>query len=81
MDVVGIGRIESRKEGSGGGATVPAATVSRVLFTREERCCYSTSRYCSRERNGGPAARAVRGAGNAGRGASPTAGKREGFSF
>jgi hypothetical protein len=34
-----------------------------------------------RERGGGPAARAVRGAGNAGRGASPTAGKREGFSF
>jgi hypothetical protein len=36
--------------------------------------------YCSRER-GGTAARAVRGAGNAGRGTSPTAGKREGFSF
>jgi hypothetical protein len=37
--------------------------------------------YCSRERGRGPAARAVRGAGNAGRGASPTAGKREDFSF
>jgi hypothetical protein len=38
--------------------------------------------YCSRhERGRGPAARAVRDAGNAGRGASPTAGKREGFSF
>jgi hypothetical protein len=39
--------------------------------------------YCSRAREGdrGLAARAVRGAGNAGRGASPTAGKREGFSF
>jgi hypothetical protein len=34
-----------------------------------------------RERDRGLAARAVRGAGNAGRGASPTAGKREGFSF
>jgi hypothetical protein len=43
--------------------------------------CYNTHRYCSRERGGGPAARAVRCAGNAGRGASPTAGKREGFSF
>jgi hypothetical protein len=32
-------------------------------------------------RGRGPAARAVRGARNAGRGASPTAGKREGFSF
>jgi hypothetical protein len=35
----------------------------------------------TRERDGGPAARAMRGAGNAGRGASPTAGKREGISF
>jgi hypothetical protein len=34
-----------------------------------------------REIGRGPAARAVRGAGNAGRGASPTAGKREGFFF
>jgi hypothetical protein len=32
-------------------------------------------------RGKGPAARAMRGAGNAGRGASPTAGKRKGFSF
>jgi hypothetical protein len=39
-------------------------------------------RYSSqRERGRGPATRAVRGAGNAGRGASPTAGKREDFSF
>jgi hypothetical protein len=37
--------------------------------------------YCSRGRGRGPAARAVRGAGNAGRGALPTASKREGFSF
>jgi hypothetical protein len=38
--------------------------------------------YCSCEREArGPAARAVRGVGNTGRGASPTAGKREGFSF
>jgi hypothetical protein len=37
--------------------------------------------YCSQLRGRGPAARAVRGAGNAGRGASPMAGKREGFSF
>jgi hypothetical protein len=35
----------------------------------------------ARERGRGPAARAVRGAGNAGRGASPMAGKREGFFF
>jgi hypothetical protein len=33
------------------------------------------------ERGRGPAARAVRSAGNAGRRASSTAGKREGFSF
>jgi hypothetical protein len=38
--------------------------------------------YCSCEREArGPVARAVRGAGNVGRRASPTAGKREGFSF
>jgi hypothetical protein len=35
--------------------------------------------YCSRARGGGLAARSVRGAGNGGRGASSTAGKREGF--
>jgi hypothetical protein len=40
---------------------------------------YSTRGYCPRERGRGPAARAVRGAGNAGREALPTAGKREGF--
>jgi hypothetical protein len=38
-------------------------------------------RGCSRARGRGPIARAVRAAGNAGSGASPTAGKREGFSF
>jgi hypothetical protein len=37
--------------------------------------------YCSRERGRGPTAKAVRSAGNADHGASPTAGKREGFSF
>jgi hypothetical protein len=37
--------------------------------------------YCSQLRDRGPAARAVRDAGNAGRGASPMAGKRERFSF
>jgi hypothetical protein len=42
---------------------------------------YSTCGYCSRERGRGPATRAVRGVGNAGRGASLTAGKRECFSF
>jgi hypothetical protein len=44
-----------------------ATVPTRVLFTSA--------------RGRGAAARAVRGAGNAGRGASPTAGKREGFSF
>jgi hypothetical protein len=44
-------------------------------------CRYSTRGYCSHGRGRGPAARAVRSAGNASRGASPTAGKREGFSF
>jgi hypothetical protein len=65
MGVVGIGRIESR--GAAAELQYPHATVPRG--------------YCSRARGRGPAARAVRGAGNAGRGASPTAGKREGFSF
>jgi hypothetical protein len=60
---------EERVEGSGVGATVPAALQYRAGTVRV------------RERGGGPAARAVRGAGNAGRGASPTAGKRQGFSF
>jgi hypothetical protein len=58
---------EERVEGSGGGATVPRATVpGGTVHARETR---------------GLAGRAVRGAGNAGRGASPMAGKREGFSF
>jgi hypothetical protein len=55
-------------EGNGNGATVPAR--------------YSTHGYCSCERETeGQVARAVRCAGNVGRGASPPAGKREGFSF
>jgi hypothetical protein len=37
------------------------------------------ARYCSHERGRGPAIRAMRGVGNAGRGALPTASKREGF--
>jgi hypothetical protein len=49
------------------GATVPAVLQYRG--------------YCSQLRGRGPAARALRGAGNAGRGASPMAGKREDFSF
>jgi hypothetical protein len=65
MDAVGIERGESR--GAAAELQYPRATVPRVLFTSV--------------RGRGPAARAVRGAGNAGRGASPTAGKREGFSF
>jgi hypothetical protein len=65
MDVVGIGRRESRRAAA---LQYPRATVpARVLF--------------SSARGKGAAARAVRGAGNAGRGASLTAGKREGFSF
>jgi len=45
--------------------------------------CYSTNGYCSRGGGceGERAAARVGGAGNAGRGASPTAGKREGISF
>jgi hypothetical protein len=65
MDVVGIGRRESREAAAE--LQYPRATVPRVLFTSA--------------RDKGPAARAVRSAGNAGRGASPTAGKREGFPF
>jgi hypothetical protein len=43
---------------------------------------YSAYGYCSRGQSSrGPAAMAVRGARNVGRGASPTAGKREGFFF
>jgi hypothetical protein len=69
MDVVGIERREPREAAAMGALQYP--------------WCYSTRGYCSRERERGRglAARAVRGAGNAGRGASPTAGKREGFSF
>jgi hypothetical protein len=54
--------------------------ITRMILLEESRV-YPRG-YCSRERETeGQAARAVRGAGNAGRGASPTAGKREGFSF
>jgi hypothetical protein len=65
IDVVGIGRRESREAAAE--LQYPRATVPRVLFTSA--------------RGRGPAARAVRCAGNAGRRASPMAGKREGFSF
>jgi hypothetical protein len=54
---------------------------SRGESRGERRRSYSIRGYCSQvERGRGPAARAVRGAGNAGHGASPTSGKREGFS-
>jgi hypothetical protein len=66
MDAVGLRGLR-RKRGAAFRATVPA--------------CYNTRGYCSCERGGGPTARAMKGAGNAGRGAPPTAGKREGFSF
>jgi hypothetical protein len=58
-------------------STLAAHNTPPVSHVRKNRG------YCSRERERGrgPAARAVRGAGNAGRGASPTAGHREGFSF
>jgi hypothetical protein len=65
MNVVGIERGESR------GAAV------ELQYPRR----YSACGYGSRERGRGPAARAVRGTGNAGREASPTAGKRECFFF
>jgi hypothetical protein len=65
MDAVEIGRIEEEESG---GATVPVALKYRAGTVHGLR-------------GRGPAARAVRGARNAGRGASPTAGKREGFSF
>jgi hypothetical protein len=67
MWAVGIERGESRE-----------APVAAALQCSRR---YSNHGYGSRERGRGPAARAVRGAGNAGRGASSTAGKREGFSF
>jgi hypothetical protein len=67
MDAVGIERRESREPAATGGLQYP--------------WCYSTRGSCSceRESDRGPAARATKGAGNAGREASPTAGKREGF--
>jgi hypothetical protein len=65
MDAVEIGRIEEEEAVA---LQYPRATVpARVLFTSA--------------RGRGAAARVVRCARNAGRGASPTAGKREGFSF
>jgi hypothetical protein len=65
MDAVEIGRIEKEESV---GSTVPTALQYRVGTVH-------------RLRGRGLAARAVGGARNAGRGASPTAGKREGFSF
>jgi hypothetical protein len=67
MWAVGIERGESRGAPAAVALQYPRAAV--------------TAGYCSRERGRGPTARAMRGAENAGRGASPTAGKREGFSF
>jgi hypothetical protein len=64
--VVAVG-IRRIEEEESDGATVPAVLQYRG--------------YCSRLRGRGPAARAVRGAGNVGHGASPTAGKRKCFSF
>jgi hypothetical protein len=68
MWVVGIERRVSR-----------AATATDALqYPR----CYSVVGTIHVGKSGrGPVARAVRGAGNVGRGASPTAGKREGISF
>jgi hypothetical protein len=90
-ELLGLGGLR-RKRGAAAGATGPVAlqypncyeAVGIGRTEEEERgggCSYSTRGYCSCERARGPAARAVRGAGNAGRRASPTAGKREGFSF
>jgi hypothetical protein len=67
MWAVGIERIEEEERGGGWSYSTHGAILLRG--------------YCSYERGRGPAARAVRGTGNAGRGASPTADKREGFSF
>jgi hypothetical protein len=67
MWAVVIERIEEEERGAAAELRYPRATVPWELFTSA--------------RGRGPAARAVRGAGNASRGASPTAGKREGFSF
>jgi hypothetical protein len=66
VDVVGIGRRESRR--------AAAEIQYRALQ-------YHAGTVHELEADRGPAARAVRCAGNASRGASPTAGKREGFSF
>jgi hypothetical protein len=77
MWAVGIERGESR-----GAAATGALQYPRVLFTRERNGGATVPPVLfTCERGGGPAARAVRGAGNAGRGRSPAAGKREGFSF
>jgi hypothetical protein len=67
MDAVVIERIEEEERGAAAELQYPRATVPRILFTSA--------------RGRGSAARAVRSAENAGRGASPTVGKREGFSF
>jgi hypothetical protein len=68
MDPVGIERRESR-----------GATATDVI--QYPRCYSVLGTVHELERDRGPAARAVRGTGNAGRRASPTAGKRKGFSF
>jgi hypothetical protein len=67
MDAVGIERRESS------GAMAPDALQSPPVL----QCPL----YCLRAGERGPAARAVRCAGNTGCGASPTAGKRESFFF
>ena len=70
LDVmVGVGSRGESAEGSGGGATVPAVLQYRGYCSRDGGC--EDKRAAAR----------VGGAGNAGRGASPTAGKREGISF
>jgi hypothetical protein len=68
MDAIGIERRESREAAATGALQYRGATVPAGTVH-------------VRERGRGLAARAVRDAGNASRGASPTAGKREGFSF
>jgi hypothetical protein len=67
MWAIGIERIEEEERGGSWSYSTHGATVPRG--------------YYSCESGRGPAARAVRGAGNAGREPSPMAGKREGFSF
>jgi hypothetical protein len=66
MDVVRIERIEEEERGGGRSYSTRGATVAAGAVH-------------ALERGRGAAARAIRGAGNAGRRASPTAGKREGF--